>query len=118
MVALRDAPADAQLRDELEQNLQAIQKDADRWRITSWAKPPRRPSRLWKPALSTRSPPLSPTAAEAPAPSAETLQLAQSSHEEIDAELLDIFLEEAKEVLLTMAGQYEAPGVQPHDGEA
>ena len=37
--------------------------------------------------------------AKAPAPSAETLHLAQADEEELDAELLAIFIEEAKEVL-------------------
>ncbi|MBK7900122.1 MAG: Hpt domain-containing protein [Betaproteobacteria bacterium] len=119
MVALRDAPADAQLRDELKQNLQAIQKDADlvadhQLGETAKAALSALETGTFDPVATN----LRPTAAEAPAPSAETLQLAQSSHEEIDAELLDIFLEEAKEVLLTMAGQYEALESNPHDGEA
>jgi len=42
---------------------------------------------------------------EAPVPSPETLELAQSSHEAIDAELLGIFLEEAHEVLATIGEQ-------------
>ena len=45
---------------------------------------------------------LKPQAAIAPPPSAATLQLAQASTEEIDAELLAIFLEEAREVLATI----------------
>ena len=119
MEALRDAPADAQLRDELKQNLQAIQKDADlvadhQLGETAKAALSALETGTFDPVATN----LRPMAAEAPAPSAETLQLAQSSHEEIDAELLDIFLEEAKEVLLTMAGQYEALESNPHDGEA
>jgi chemosensory pili system protein ChpA (sensor histidine kinase/response regulator) len=42
---------------------------------------------------------------EAPATSPEMLELAQSSHEAIDAELLGIFLEEAHEVLATIGEQ-------------
>ena len=44
-------------------------------------------------------------AREAPQPTIETLQLAESTHAEIDAELLGIFLEEATEVLVTLADQ-------------
>ena len=44
-------------------------------------------------------------AAAAPPPSPETLELAQSSHEAIDAELLGIFLEEAHEVLASIGEQ-------------
>ncbi|WP_153147457.1 Hpt domain-containing protein [Dechloromonas sp. H13] len=56
----------------------------------------------WQPASET--PVALPLAAEA-APSAETVELAQSSHAEIDAELLSIFLEEAHEVLVTVSEQ-------------
>lgn len=44
-------------------------------------------------------------AREAPQPTVKTLQLAESTHAEIDAELLGIFLEEATEVLVTLADQ-------------
>lgn len=57
--------------------------------------PPRRnSSRRWAS--------LKPQQADLPAPSAETIELSQASTEEIDAELLDIFLEEANEVLATI----------------
>ncbi len=51
----------------------------------------------------------------APAPSAETLQLAQASTDELDAELLEIFLEEAREVLATIDSNLALLRRQPHD---
>ncbi|HEX9195041.1 MAG TPA: Hpt domain-containing protein [Azonexus sp.] len=57
-------------------------------------------------------------ATEAPAPSAETLELARSSHEEIDAELLEIFLEEANEVLATIGDQSALLAADPGNVEA
>ena len=47
-------------------------------------------------------PPPPPAPVEAPAPSAEATRLAEVSEEELDAELLAIFLEEAHEVLATI----------------
>ncbi len=48
------------------------------------------------------------------APSAETVRLAEATQEEFDAELLEIFIEEAREVLGTMASTTEAARMQPH----
>ena len=48
-------------------------------------------------------------------PSAETVQLAQASNEEVDAELLGIFLEEANEVLGTIDENLKVLKNQPHD---
>lgn len=56
----------------------------------------------WQPEIAA---PASWQQPEAPAPSPQTLELAQSSHEAIDAELLGIFLEEAHEVLASIAEQ-------------
>ncbi|MDR3352712.1 MAG: Hpt domain-containing protein [Zoogloeaceae bacterium] len=52
-----------------------------------------------------------------PTPSAETVQLAQSSAEELDAELLEIFLEEAQEVLQTVRENLDILHGHPHDIE-
>jgi len=123
--ALKDAPQDERLKDELKQNLQALQKDADL--VADHAL-----GESAKAALSALEggeevtptiddaafSGLKPLAAEAPAPSAATLELAQSSHEEIDAELLSIFLEEAHEVLATIAEQAAILHATPHDTEA
>jgi chemosensory pili system protein ChpA (sensor histidine kinase/response regulator) len=51
----------------------------------------------------------------APQPSAATIQLAKSSAEEIDAELLEIFLEEAHDVLNTIGEQIVLLKAQPHN---
>ncbi|KYC28895.1 hypothetical protein ACY05_03245 [Sterolibacterium denitrificans] len=51
------------------------------------------------------------------APSAEAMRLADASSETIDAELLGIFLEEAREVLDTIATQLPQLAAQPHDLE-
>ncbi|HLP75924.1 MAG TPA: Hpt domain-containing protein, partial [Candidatus Paceibacterota bacterium] len=55
--------------------------------------------------------------AEMSKPSAETIQLAQASTEEVDAELLGIFLEEANEVLGTIDEALSALVGQPHNIE-
>ncbi|MDR1274824.1 MAG: Hpt domain-containing protein, partial [Candidatus Accumulibacter sp.] len=56
--------------------------------------------------------------ADAAQPSAETLELSHASDEKIDAELLDIFLDEARGVLATIAAGGTALKEQPADGEA
>lgn len=118
--ALREAPDDTRLQDELKLNLASIQKDAD-------LVADRELGESAKAALAAlesgeqvdvalsglRTPQV-----EAPQPSAETLQLAGSSHEEIDAELLDIFIEEGHEVLASMAEQKALLAANPHDREA
>ena len=118
--ALREAPNDTRLQDELKLSLTSIQKDAD-------LVADRELGESAKAALAAlesgeqvdvalsglRTPQV-----EAPQPSAETLQLAGSSHEEIDAELLDIFIEEGHEVLASMAEQKALLAADPHDREA
>jgi chemosensory pili system protein ChpA (sensor histidine kinase/response regulator) len=54
----------------------------------------------------------------APAPSAETLMLAEAPHAVIDAELLAIFLEEAHDVLATIGAQLATLQATPHNIEA
>ncbi|HZX32033.1 MAG TPA: Hpt domain-containing protein [Rhodocyclaceae bacterium] len=123
--ALKEKPEDAQLKDELKQNLQALQKDADlvadqqladtaKAALSALAADDIEAPAALDAALSS----LKPAVAEAPAPSAQTLQLAQSSGDEIDAELLDIFLEEAQEVLGTMAENLELLRADGHNTEA
>ena len=53
-----------------------------------------------------------------PAPSAESTQLIEASEEQIDAELLDIFIEEAREVLGNIEAQLGASRNAPEDVEA
>jgi len=124
ITALKEKPEDHQLKDELKQNLQALQKDADLVADHALGETAKAAlSALGNdtgadaPELDAALSVIKPSSVEAPAPSAETLQLAQSSHEEIDAELLEIFIEEAKEVLASMAENLDALRAQPHDSE-
>lgn len=122
--ALKAKPEDSQLKNELKQSLQSLQKDADLVADHALGETAKaalsaleggESNAVEFDAAATVLMPLSP---EAPEPSEETLQLAQSSHEEIDAELLSIFLEEAKEVLATIAESRATLVASPHDSEA
>ncbi len=105
--ALREAPEDARLHSELKQNLESIQKDADLVANRELGESAKAALAALQSggsvddALSG----LAGKQAETPAPSAETLQLADAGHETIDAELLAIFIEEAQEVLASMGEQ-------------
>jgi chemosensory pili system protein ChpA (sensor histidine kinase/response regulator) len=123
--ALKEKPEDAQLKDELKHSLQALQKDADlvadqqlaesaKAALSALTADATEAPEALDAALSS----LKPAASETLSPSAETLQLAQSSGDEIDAELLGIFLEEAQEVLGTMAENLEALQADIHNIEA
>ncbi|MDR1850152.1 MAG: Hpt domain-containing protein, partial [Zoogloeaceae bacterium] len=52
-----------------------------------------------------------------PAPSAKTMQLVEASAEELDAELLEIFLEEAQEVLMVIQENLDVLRRQPNEVE-
>ncbi|MDR2678005.1 MAG: Hpt domain-containing protein, partial [Zoogloeaceae bacterium] len=123
--AVKSNPGDAESRSRLERHLLALQKDADLVADQTLL------AQL-KAALATLRATGSEQAAqiaqveealapaiefvpEPQAPSAETLQLAQSSDDEVDAELLDIFLEEAEEVLGSIKENLGALRQQPHD---
>ncbi len=122
--ALKETPRDERLQAELKQNLKAIQQDADlvaNHELGESAKAALEAlkagdldSRHVDAALAA----LKPQEPEILEPSVETQQLADSSHEEIDAELLSIFLEEAQEVLQTMGEQKALLLADPHDVEA
>ncbi|MGE5387136.1 MAG: Hpt domain-containing protein [Betaproteobacteria bacterium] len=122
LAALKEAPEDERLKNELKQNLQELQVDADLVADHALGETAKAAlSALESGAAATPEldaaliVSLKPTAAEAPAPSAETLKLAEASHEEIDAELLEIFLEEAHEVVGAIATELENLKAQPHD---
>ncbi|MGB4062657.1 MAG: Hpt domain-containing protein [Azonexus sp.] len=118
--ALKEAPEDARLQDELKQNLQDIQKDADLVANRELGESAKVALAALQSGVEVDAAlsGLKPLAPEAPAPSAETLQLAESSHEEIDAELLSIFLEEANEVLASIADQKALLAAAPDNVEA
>lgn len=132
--AVKAQPADESLRQELKQNLKSLQKDAD---LVADAKlgqqaqavlsaldglEPPAPAAgddgaAWDPTaslVSLESAAFAPTPA---APSASTLKLLAASDEEIDAELLEIFLEEAKEVLGTYREQLDTLHREPGNVE-
>lgn len=117
--ALREAPDDLRLQ-ELKQNLASIQKDADLVADHELGESAKalldalESGEQVEVALSG----LRVSQVEAPQPSAETLQLAGSSHEEIDAELLSIFIEEGHEVLAELDSQRNQLADDPHDREA
>jgi len=122
--ALRDAPEDTRLQDEIKQNLQAIQKDADLvanhalGETAKAALEAMESGSVASAAVDAALSGLKAQHADAPQPSAQTMQLAESSHEEIDAELLAIFLEEAQEVLASMREQRDNLVADPHNVDA
>ncbi|GHU26661.1 hypothetical protein AGMMS50256_04450 [Betaproteobacteria bacterium] len=103
--ALKEQPEDTSLREEIRQNLETLKMDAD---LVADAKLGEQASTMLS-ALASDSDvvqqidqamaALKPETASASASSQETLRLSRASNEEIDAELLGIFLEEANEVL-------------------
>lgn len=121
--AIKTRPEDPALRDDLQAHLQALQKDADlvadqallaqaKAALSALAE-----SKADQPQMQAVAEALAPIGAqpEAPAPSEETLQLAQASTDELDAELLSIFLEEAQEVLGTIGDSLATLRQQPHN---
>ncbi|MBS1140831.1 MAG: Response regulator receiver:CheW-like protein:ATP-binding region, ATPase-like:Hpt [Proteobacteria bacterium] len=124
VAALKEAPADERLQQELKHNLQALKQDADlvaNHELGESAKAALEALKTGDLAgenVDAALAALMPQQPEVTAPSAETLQLAESTHEAIDAELLSIFLEEANEVLATMSEQIELLVADPHNAEA
>ena len=119
--ALKQQPSDAGLREELKLNLTALQKDADLvadkelGQQTKAALSALAAGGESAPQLDEAIASLKPQTTESPQPSAETIQLSQSSVEEIDAELLSIFLEEAHEVLAAIDENFKLLTEQPHN---
>ncbi len=123
--ALREKPEDAELRGELQQNLESIRDDANLVANTALEQQANAAIAALKAATTASGPEnfeqavAQITTAPTPAaPSAETVRLAESSADEIDAELLDIFIEEAHEVLATIATNFERSLSASHDREA
>ena len=124
VAALKETPEDERLQQELKQNLQALKQDADlvaNHELGETAKAALEALKtgdLAGESVDAALAALKPQQPEVTAPSAETLQLAESTHEAIDAELLSIFLEEANEVLATMSEQKTLLVADPHNVEA
>ena len=122
MEALIEQPDDAALRAEVRQSLATLKKDAD---LVADTRLGEQAGAMLDALDAGDAPPqieqvkssLKTQAADAPPPSAATLQLAQSSSEEIDAELLEIFLEEAREVLATIQDSLSGLKALPHNVE-
>lgn len=121
--ALSAAPTDERLRNELRQNLESLREDAALLADTKLEQQTREAltalkagedSEKVREAMSG----IAPAPAPEPAPPVpEAAQMAHASDEQIDAELLAIFLEEAHEVLETIRTHREASEREPHNQE-
>ena len=121
--ALKDQPNDSELREELKHNLAALKKDADLVADDALGEQ----TKAMLSALETggdASPHIEQVMAtlksqtvDVLAPSTQTIELSKASNEEIDAELLGIFLEEAHEVLGTIDENLLALKEQRHNVE-
>ncbi|HMX23635.1 MAG TPA: Hpt domain-containing protein, partial [Accumulibacter sp.] len=120
LAALKEQPADDSLRHEVQQNLASLQKDAgliadkqleQNTKEMLSALAAGGDAAQIDQAMATLQPPA------APQPSAATLQLAQASTEEVDAELLGIFLEEADEVMASIASTFGSLKEEPDNLE-
>ncbi|HRD87478.1 MAG TPA: Hpt domain-containing protein [Accumulibacter sp.] len=123
LVALKEQPSDAALRQEVAQNLTALQKDADLVADKELGQQAKHVLSALAaggdaaPQIDAAMATLRPEVPVAPPPSAETIQLSQATAEEVDAELLGIFLEEADEVLGSIHGNLQLLEQTPHDVE-
>ena len=121
--ALKEQPDDAQLREGLRSNLITLKNDADlvadkqlgeqtKAMLSALDAGASDPARLEQAMESFK-----PQSLETAKPSAETVQLAQANSDEVDAELLGIFLEEAHEVLASIDENLNFLREQPHNVE-
>ncbi|MFA9439846.1 Hpt domain-containing protein [Uliginosibacterium sp. sgz301328] len=121
--ALSESPQDTTLRQQLVSNLEAIREDAQlvadsqleqqtKEAIASLKAGGNVAVEQIQEALSSVAP------VSAPQPSAEAARLMSASTEELDAELLEIFLEEAQEVLGTLATSRDEAARESHNLEA
>lgn len=124
--ALRDKPQDESVREDLKQHLETIRQDASlvadakleeeaKAALAALAGAPAEAMAGQVEEAIARVAPAAPV--EVAAPSAETLRLAEAPSEEIDAELLAIFLEEAHEVLGTIGENLDLSRGEPHNHE-
>jgi chemosensory pili system protein ChpA (sensor histidine kinase/response regulator) len=122
--AIKESPEDGQLRDELKHSLQSLQQDASLVADQELGETTRavlgalESGNIFEASFDAAVSGLAPSSPELAEPSAETLELAQATHEAIDAELLEIFLEEAREVLATIKSEAATLAANPNDIEA
>lgn len=121
--ALKEQPGDSALRQDLKNNLTALRNDADLVADTALVEQTKAmlsaldAEGTTTPQLDEALASLKPQQTDVPAPSDETVQLSQASVEEIDAELLSIFLEEANEVLATIQENARLLQSEKHNAE-
>ena len=115
--AFKDNPDDFGLRTELQLNLESLRQDASLTADLELEKQARQALTMLDAGELFNAPTPIPAAPEAPALSAEASRLLEASEEEIDAELLAIFIEEAIEVRATVADALEQLERNPHDTE-
>jgi chemosensory pili system protein ChpA (sensor histidine kinase/response regulator) len=126
--ALQQQPDDHGARSELKQQLEAVKQDADLVADTQLSEHTATALSLLDKESPAASAALSETvqaiasggkaAAPAPPPSEETMRLLSASGEKLDAELLEIYLTEADEVLDTVADNLAVCRAEPHNVEA
>lgn len=117
---LAEAPADQKVREELKQNLETLRDDAALLADSKLEQQARDALAALKTGEdSGKVQEVVAAIAPAPAPeqSAETARLIAATEDEVDAELLAIFLEEAHEVLETIRSNAEAAEREPHNHE-
>ena len=118
--ALNDAPDHVELRDTLRSTLQGVRQDAELLSDPTLSKASNEALRLLDgdtaqpEALTAAVAAVVGTSTELPPTSAETSRLVESEPEERETGLLDIFLEEAAEVVQSVRLQHQALSVQ-HD---
>lgn len=120
--ALKETPQSSELRQQLVSNLEAIRDDAQLVADAGLEQKAKDALASLKSGEATQAQ-LAETLAtvssvSAPAPSAEAARLMSVSNEELDAELLAIFLEEAHEVLDTIACNAVQVSAERHDFES
>jgi chemosensory pili system protein ChpA (sensor histidine kinase/response regulator) len=120
----KNEPGDAALKAKLEENLQALQKDASltadgalESRVAEMlAVLKQSDAKTFDPVATQTLEGITPASAEPP-PSAKTEELVSASAEKVDAELLAVYLEEAGEVLATIGASVEQVRGEPHNIE-
>lgn len=120
--ALKNAPEDKFLKEQLVSSLEAIREDAqlvaneDLEQKAKTALASIKSGEATQATLAETFASIAPVST--PNPSEDTTRLISSSNEEIDAELLEIFLEEAHEVLETITEHRNKIVAEPHDFES
>lgn len=121
--ALKDTPQSEVLRQQLASNLEAIRDDAQLVADSSLEQKAKEALSGLKSGVVTQEQLAETLASVAPVvaptgPSEEAARLMSVSNEELDAELLAIFLEEAHEVLETIASNVQQVAAERHDFES